>query len=412
MKQTYFDKFPVVNRGEFRVNIGYVFNNQKDNFTIIGRHKDIRNKKWYFFECNTCGWKNGKIEEYNLLSGKGCGCCNGKKVIVGINDIGTTSPWMVDYFQNGYEEAKKYTFRSSKKLNFKCPDCNKIKNKKIPIYTLYVEHSIGCDCKDNKSYPEKFMASILNQLSLSYIWGYSPDWLRGYNGSKNPAQFDFYIPTKSLIIEMDGGIGHGKYVLSNYDKTIEETLEKDIWKDNKAYLYGISVIRINCDKSTLQHLKFNIKNSLNNIFDLTNINWDKADADATKNILKEVCEYFKKENCAIKDLIKIFDLSKSAITKYLHKGTALGWCSYSGDIEIQKNINNLKERNSLRLSKPLSVYYNGSLLKSYSSAKECVKNSEKDIGVPFLLTGVCKAARENKLYKGHSFIYTTNINII
>jgi hypothetical protein len=115
------------------------------------------------------------------------------KLFEGYNDIVTVAPWMIDYFQNGEEEAKLYVPGSSKRAYFKCPDCGKIKSKPLAISDLNRKHSIGCKCKDNKSYPEKFMSEVLEQLNFNYIWGYSPNWLRGYRGSKQPAQFDFFL---------------------------------------------------------------------------------------------------------------------------------------------------------------------------------------------------------------------------
>jgi len=44
---------------------------------------------------------------------------------------------MIDYFPNGYDEAKRYSPLSNKRVQFKCPYCGKIKENKISIYNLY-----------------------------------------------------------------------------------------------------------------------------------------------------------------------------------------------------------------------------------------------------------------------------------
>ena len=93
--------------------------------------------------CVKCGYECGehyKKQEYkkeywiietDILQNHGCPvCCRNPQIVVkGINDIPTTAPWMIPYFQGGYEEAKLYTFSSSYKINPICPDCGNIKNK-------------------------------------------------------------------------------------------------------------------------------------------------------------------------------------------------------------------------------------------------------------------------------------------
>ena len=95
-------------------------------------------EKYYEIYCNRCGTKHWVVENSILKLKTGCPCCAGKVVVEGINDIPTTTPWMVKYFQGGYDEAKLYNANSSKKLNFKCPICGTIKSKSINIYTLHI----------------------------------------------------------------------------------------------------------------------------------------------------------------------------------------------------------------------------------------------------------------------------------
>ena len=118
------------------------------------------------------------------------------------------------------EDAYKYTKCSNKKVYVKCPDCGSIKKDKVRINDLY-RYGFSCKkCGDNISYPNKFMYNILDQLNIDFIPEYSPEWL----GRK---RFDFYIPSLSLIIEMDGGLGHGKRELRKENNS----LEIDEWKD-------------------------------------------------------------------------------------------------------------------------------------------------------------------------------------
>lgn len=230
---------------------------------------------------------------------------------------------MTRYFQRGYDEAKLYTYNSMKKIYPICPICNKVKEKPISIYQIYCTKSIGCNCSDGVSYPNKVMCSILNQLNIKFTTEYMTDWL-------GLCRFDFYIPDLMLFIEMDGGLGHGKGIfnlskLSLSEQEIEtkrnETLKKDEFKDKLALKYGYKVIRINCDISEINYIKNNILNSdLVDYFDLSIINWRKCDEYALKNIVKEVCDYYRQNmNATYESVANEFHLSKCTIGRYLKK---------------------------------------------------------------------------------------------
>ena len=124
--------------------------------------KGIVNRKFYTYICNNCGY-NGKIREDGLELNRGCGHCAAaqrtkllvnrnlaKKPIAGKNDIPSMAPWMIDYFPNGIDEAKNYTYQSSKKVVFKCPHCGRTKDRAITVSSLYRLRTIGCICKDSK----------------------------------------------------------------------------------------------------------------------------------------------------------------------------------------------------------------------------------------------------------------------
>jgi predicted RNA-binding Zn-ribbon protein involved in translation (DUF1610 family) len=128
---------------EFKIEIGTVFKDSKRDIIITDRRiNNTTRSKEYKYKCDKCGFECGEhyknanykeelwTPESNLLTQKqGCACCNNKVVAEGINDIPTTTPFMTKYFENGYEDAKKFTFNSGKKIHFKCPDCGRIKTK-------------------------------------------------------------------------------------------------------------------------------------------------------------------------------------------------------------------------------------------------------------------------------------------
>lgn len=202
---------------DFRYEIGHRYITDNFDFTITDK-KVINNKKMYKYKCNKCGFDSNKttyykgnsvdywVSETNLKQNISCPCCGGKKTYTqeGINDITTTDRWMIPYFQGGYGEAKRYLAGSEEKKIFICPLCGRLKDKKMSIYTLHRIKTISCPfCSDGFSYPEKFVSCFLKQLNEPFITQYSPSWA-------NKKRYDFYLPNMNIIVEVDGGLGHGK----------------------------------------------------------------------------------------------------------------------------------------------------------------------------------------------------------
>lgn len=127
---------------------------------IDKRNKGNKMLLYYYVMCLECKQCYYRIS-YDIEK-RGCPICNGKLVIKGYNDIPTTAPWMVPYFQGGIDEASNYTKCSGKKIIPICPHCGRIHDKEVSINNLYNNHGYKCQCSDGISYPEKFMISFLN----------------------------------------------------------------------------------------------------------------------------------------------------------------------------------------------------------------------------------------------------------
>lgn len=382
--------------------------NIKRDLTII--KKELRNdknkckRKWYKYICEKCNWNQGWIEEYALNKGNGCSCCAGKTVVQGINDIVTTSPWMVKYFQGGYEEAKLYTCHGGGNSNNKdgkiypiCPDCGQIKNNKVRINNIYNRHSIGCSCGDGISYPNKFMFKLLKQLDVNFISEYNPDWIR-------PKRYDFYMPSMNLIIEMDGGLGHGKTMHNKDTKTVEESKAIDDYKDDMARQHGIKVIRIDCEISELEFIKNNILNKLNKIFEFSEIDWLTCEKFAISNRVKEACNLWNSNpNITTTDIGKIMNVHQSTVIKYLKKGSKeFNWCSYNPNDEKRKNgIISGKSK-----GKQVEIFKDGISLGVFPSCAELSRQSEELFGVKLDKTNITLVCtNKRKSHKGYTFTY-------
>ena len=403
----------------FRVEVGQVFKDEKRNLIITDREhrkdKKGQNCKWYKYTCNKCGWTEGWIEESNLLQSKyGCSCCANKTIVQGINDIPTTAPWMVKYFQGGYDEAKMYSCQSSKKIFPICVDCGRIKDKSMIISNIYKRHSIECNCSDNTPYAEKVLYSLLEQLNLDFktqLTKTTFEWCDDY-------KYDFYFEynNKQYIIETHGE-QHYKEKSRKGARTLKEEQANDRYKIELAMKNGIkeeNYIVIDCRESNLEFIKQNIINSkLNEVFDLSIIDWYRVEEFALSNRVKEACEY-KKENPNITttEIGKIMKLSRSTIIKYLKRGSKLGYCNYNVEEELKKSgINSGKSS-----GKSVEIFKNDISLGVFLSGTELERQSEMLFGIKLNHTGISQVASGKwEHYKKFTFKYvdkditTTNI---
>jgi hypothetical protein len=331
------------NLPSFKLEINQIFKDDYKDLTIISRqYKCIhdRNRKYYTYKCNKCGYITDAIESAILNNKNKCACCCNKVTLVGFNDITTTVPWMISFFQGGIEEAKLYTKYSNKKVYPICPDCGRIKTKPMTIHSIYENHSIGCSCNDGKSYPEKFIFKLLELLNIEFVCEYSPKWI-------SPKRYDFYfkLNNKEYIIEADGG--WHKHYNNLSGQTQEESKLIDEYKDKLANEHNIEVIRIDCEYSDSKYIKDNIINSkLNILFDLNNINWLECNAFALSNRAKFACE-IRKNNPTISagEIAKIMNMSVLPIRNYLKTGNELNWCEYDPKEECKKGSEANKTEN-------------------------------------------------------------------
>lgn len=385
---------------EFKYEIGESIKDEKRDLIITDREyrkgKNNCNEKWCKYTCNVCSWTEGWIVENSLNKGKGCSCCNGKTVVPEINSIWAKAPWMIDLGVSE-EDALANTCCSHDKITVKCPNCSKQKN--IVINSIYNLRSIGCTCGDGRSYPEKFMISMLTQLDLEFETEHSPKWA----GRK---RYDFYMSSSNMIIEThgrqhyeDGGRN------SKFNKSLKEEQENDRIKAELAKENGIDdYVVIDCRKSDMEYIKQNIlKSKLNNKFDLSRIDWNKCEEFALSNLVKEICDYWnnKEEWETTKDLARnVFGLSTNTINKHLKKGAKLGWTNYDPRAEAKKGSFKAGKSNG----KPIEIFKNGESLGVFESCSELSRQSEGLFGVKLNngnISSVCNGRYEQ--YKGFTF---------
>lgn len=319
-----------VNRSDFNYNIGEIINGYK-----IINHYRINGKKRYKYECLTCG-QNNDVPEGRISCNHKCPVCSGRKIVEGINDLWTTHPHTAKLLKEPCE-GNIYSKDSKQKVDWVCPRCKKIIRQKV--ISNVRRKGLKCPfCSDGISYPNKLMGNVLNQLVDYFETEYSPDWIK-------PKRYDFYIPSVNLIIEMDGGIGHGKSDIFG-SVSIKESIKNDNYKQREANLRDINVIRIDSDygkEDRFRYIKKNILSSeLSNIFQLKKIDWNKVEIDSNSSKLFEFIKYIEDTpqniNKPITILCKEFNIPNTTGIRYVNNAIKQGICKYR-KIPRTKDVN-------------------------------------------------------------------------
>ena len=280
--------------------------------------------KYYKVKCERCGGEYD-VREANIFHKRSCPYCNGKKVLVGFNDIATTNPELQQYMLNK-EDAYKYLKYSNKRISWICPTCKTIvKNK--PIYFM-TEKGFNCPkCSDGISFPNKFMFNLLTQTNLNF------EREASLNGNTN-MRYDFYLKEISTIIEMNGGLHYAAAWT-----TFEEINKRDVEKKEYAIEKGIRhYIEIDARKSEFDFIKHNIVQSdLNQFIDFSEIDWELCYKESVKSIIPIVCELWNQGFCNSEILERIPILDITTVSRYLNIGNEIGLCNYSGEEGIRRS---------------------------------------------------------------------------
>lgn len=365
--------------------------------------------KFYKYKCLKCGFEDWKNQGC-MVKKTSCRLCTNQVAVLGVNTIWDKAKWMCD-LGISEEDAKKYCPQSGQKIWVTCPDCGE--KKEIKINNLYNRHSIGCTCGDGKSYPEKYVYELLNQLNIKFDYQVKYEWNKYKDPHKQKVaqgiiDFVLYIDNREIPLEVDGDF-HRFYNNRN-KRTKEDSIYIDHQRDLNSLKYlGEETIRVIFDDYN-KDMKQNILNSkLNNLFNLSNIDWNKCEEYALKNIIKEVCIY-KEEHPELTtgEIGKLFNINRHTVREYCIKGTKFNWCNYKPSKEREKNYNKMKEMNKKLRDIHLKAYKDGELIGIFDSASELSRLSIELVGEKLCGINISKCLRNNKMYKKHyTFEYAT-----
>lgn len=353
-------------------------------------------KKGYHYKCNRCP-HTGAIREEKLKVGQGCSACANNKTIIGVNDIATTAPWMIEWFENK-EDAKRFTAKSNEMARFKCVDCDF--TKEMQVYSFF-SNGLSCPrCSLKRGYPETMLINVLTELQISHETRVTFDW-------SQKRQYDFYIPTLNMVIETHG-LQHYEDSYGVFKRTVRDEQENDSLKEALANNNGISqYIVLDCRKSELEWIKSSIMSSeLPELLEFTedDVDWIGCHSRSINtNIAQEVANQWN-EGCSVSNIASHFDLSTATIRKHLINSAMLGWCDYDATNERKKAGSRSGKLGSKRVT-----YHNpkNNHTQTFDSIKECCEELKKLYNKNFndsAISRVCKGKLPH--YRGMNFNYT------
>ena len=223
-------------------NIGEIVN---DSLKIIEQIREVNGKKYKGYVVQSVKYPDAptyNILESNLSQGQGDGYVRGVRVFEGNSfySIKHLRQYVVDI-----EKAKQVTPGSNKKIEFKCPSCDRIK---IETPNRIVDRGFYCPtCSTNTSYPELFFTAYLEVKNIEYEYQARVDSLE-----KHIFDFKIIIDNEVYFVET-----HGE---QHYRKQIgymchEKTVNSDNTKRKYCIDNNFNFIELDCRKSDFKLIK-------------------------------------------------------------------------------------------------------------------------------------------------------------
>ena len=237
------------------------------NENEMSRNVFRKTHKAFWFNCETC--KHDFIMSiYTVTSGKWCPFCSSKKLCEDsgckkcFNNSFASHPKSSCWhpYLNKDKVPRSIAKHSNKKYYLICDTC------KHELYVPINRVANGHWCAKCKNKTECKLYNFLKQIYPSIVHQFKQDWCI----NKKHLPFDFCIPEKKVIIELDGP--QHFIQVSNW-KSPEKCLENDIFKHKCANKNGYSVVRIIQDDVWFDRYDWlaKLQETLENIGDRENV---------------------------------------------------------------------------------------------------------------------------------------------
>ena len=277
----------------------------KGNYEVVGKYEHVYAPiSLKHVACGTVFTKDNAIDVIYKGTVK-CPVCNRFKY------FDEYYPDLVSVFKNPLEAHVPKT--SQKFVTVICPTCKR--EKKMQVNVLSSLRHVTCPiCNDGFSYPEKFMANILKQLNVIYVYQFHEKWCDPYK-----YDFKFEVNKNKYIVELDSGIGHGKETY--FYQSSEKSSFSDLNKDLLAVFHGYEIIRIDCDygsEKRFEYIKRKILSSqLSKILDLSKIDFKECDMYANNSLFRSVVETYKDSTKYVSEISEVTGVKPRTVKKYL-----------------------------------------------------------------------------------------------
>lgn len=347
----------------------------------------------YWWNCPDCKSEYDMSVTSRTSNGRNCSYCSGTRVNH-TNCLWTTHPEIARLLNDerrGYE----ITAGTHKKEEFTCPDCMYSDKKAV---SSVVSNDFSCNrCGDGISYPEKFMMSILSQLNIDFETQKTFNWSKNVECENTKLSgnkiYDFYLPFlgNNCIIETHGEQHSGRGFESIGGRSLEEEIENDRLKEKLANENGIeNYIAIDCRKSEMDFIKNNILNSeLNNLLDLSNIDWIKCNEFACNSLVKLASNYWNSGIKSTTQIGELMNLNVSTIIRYLKRAVELSWVNdYDSKNRWTQGVKVAGDKNKKKIVQ-LSLY--GEFIREWESASDA--SVELNIG-RINISSVCRGKQK------------------
>ena len=317
------------------------------------------------------------------------------KLIKGINDIATTHPQYVQYFEN-IEDAYTHSYGSGAYVNMICPNCGY--RKRVRINSIFDQRFFCPFCSDGISYAEKLFLILLKDLDIEFKTQYK---FKNFN-----FKYDIII-NNNIIVELHGKQHYEDSGWFSYNKQHENDIVKyDIAVIN-GFEYNKNYFVIDCRYSDIKWVKKQIEDS--NLFnklevDIDGINWKEIDFKAQKSYKIKAIELWNSNEDYTTTMIgKELGLDKQSIVKYLKWGSENGLCIYNAKEEMRKSGAKHGIKIIMKDSKDSIIFEANSLLemsKLTGISRTTIETRLND-GKPLKYNNYCKYSKE---YEGCRFI--------
>lgn len=359
------------------------FKNTHGERYIYDKSEYINGETKVVITCRTHGDFQQSIRHH--IYGYGCNDCGNESISIKNSapksgfTFADKYPNLIKYFKDK-NEATSVGWKSNKKVATVCPDCGEER------YSVVYNIPKGYICKvcsDKISIPEKFGINMLKQLNIDFETQKIFNW-------SDSKRYDFYfkINGEEYLLEAHGSQHYNKI---SRGKSLQLEQENDLLKYNLAIENGIkpeNYIVIDCRKSEFEWLKENYAKSLNNIFDLKNLDLNKIWENCQSKISIKLWDMWnnKKEHETSQTFAEYFGISKQSVINILKTGNKIGKCIYDSKEEMKKNGMRQKGKNTRKI-------YQYTLEMEYIREWNSISNVFEELG--FNSSGITHCAKHN-----------------